>query len=110
MHFPDVRGTIEFLYKTVDINLDLDFCSKLLCIIPSMVTPGCDRGRSQRVGPLFRWVGQDSSGLLSGGSAHGPLLPHHQGLHGNTATIKTFYVEKGKHDEDFSSIFIAFRY
>lgn len=49
--------------------------------------PGCDGGRSQCVGSLFRRMGQNSSGLLFGGPAHGPLLPHHQGLHGSSTHI-----------------------
>ena len=44
--------------------------------------PGSDcRGR-QCTSALFRRLGQDCAGVLPGSPAHGPLLPHHQGLHG----------------------------
>lgn len=56
-----------------------------LCVTVSAATPGCDGGRRQRLGSLFGRLGQNRSGLLSGGAAHGPLLPHRQGLHGNDA-------------------------
>lgn len=64
--------------------MDMDeviFFSKL-SLLPFGATPGCDGRGCQCAGSLFRWLGQNSSGLLSGGTAHGPLLPHHQGLHG----------------------------
>lgn len=57
------------------------FFSKL-SLLPFGATPGCDGRGRQCAGSLFRWLGQNSSGLLSGGTAHGPLLPHYQGLHG----------------------------
>lgn len=43
---------------------------------------GGDRGRSKCLGSLFRWMGPNSSSLLSGVVAHGSVLSYHQGFHG----------------------------
>lgn len=44
--------------------------------------PGRDCGRCQRVGSLLGRVGQNRPGVRARGVAHGPVLPHHQRLHG----------------------------
>lgn len=44
--------------------------------------PGRDCGRCQRVGSLLGRVGQNRPGVRARGAAHGPVLPHHQRLHG----------------------------
>lgn len=45
-------------------------------------SPGRDCGRCQRVGSLLGRVGQNCPGVRARGAAHGPVLPHHQRLHG----------------------------
>lgn len=84
----DFSFLFSFLHASEEHYTHRSGCNRFplnSCVLVSVAASGCDWGRRQRLGSLFRRLGQNCSGLLSGCAAHGPLLPHHQGLHGNYA-------------------------
>lgn len=54
----------------------------LLCDSLLVLLLGRVGGGGKRAGALFRWLGQNGSGVLGGQPAAGPPLPDAEGLHG----------------------------